>query len=95
MGRRVNRIGQRRFAEVRPHVYQDGDSVTMQFQIGEIQKRDACEQSEFSGALLYPNHDAFLLFHEASERIAMLLFRTHLRAVLTITPRYRAFLTVA
>lgn len=35
MGRRMNRIGQRRFAEVRPHVYQDGDSVTMQFQIGE------------------------------------------------------------
>ena len=23
--------------EVRPHVYQDGDSVTMQFRIGEIQ----------------------------------------------------------
>lgn len=37
MARRVNRIDQRRFAEVRPHVYQDGDSVTMQFQIGEIQ----------------------------------------------------------
>jgi spermidine synthase len=32
-----SRIQQRRVAEVRPHVYQDGDSVTMQFQIGEIQ----------------------------------------------------------
>jgi len=33
----VNRIQQRRFAEVRPRVYHDRDSVTMQFQIGEIQ----------------------------------------------------------
>ncbi|HWZ50761.1 MAG TPA: hypothetical protein VNW54_04785 [Granulicella sp.] len=27
----------RRFAEVRPRVYQDGDSISLQFQIGEIQ----------------------------------------------------------
>jgi spermidine synthase len=70
--RRVNRIDQRRFAEVRPHVYQDGDSVTMQFQIGEIQSEMLVSDPNFLVLSYTRTMMAFLLFHEAPERIAMI-----------------------
>ena len=69
---RVNRINQRRFAEVRPHVYQDGDSVTMQFRIGEIQSEMLVSDPTFLVLSYTRTMMAFLLVHEAPERIAMI-----------------------
>jgi len=68
----VNRIQQQRFAEVRPHVYQDGDSVTMQFQIGEIQSEILMSDPNILVLSYTRTMMAFLLFHEAPERIAMI-----------------------
>lgn len=70
--REMNRVEQRRVAEVRPHIYQDGDSVTMQFQIGEIQSEmllsdPTCLVLSYTRTMM-----AFLFFHEAPERIAMI-----------------------
>jgi spermidine synthase len=67
-----SRIQQRRVAEVRPHVYQDGDSVTMQFQIGEIQSEMLVSDPNFLVLSYTRTMMAFLLFHEAPERIAMI-----------------------
>src|SRR5260370_28494877 len=69
---KVNRIDQRRFAEVRPHVYQDGDSVTMQFQIGEIQSEMLVSDPNFLVLSYTRTMMAFLLFHQDPERIAMI-----------------------
>jgi len=68
----VNRIQQRRFAEVRPRVYQDGDSVTMQFQIGEIQSEMLVSDPNFLVLSYTRTMMAFLLFRQAPERIAMI-----------------------
>jgi len=69
---RENRIQQRRFAEVRPHVYQDGDSVTMQFQIGEIQSEMLLSDPNFLVLSYTRTMMDFLLFREAPERIVMI-----------------------
>jgi hypothetical protein len=37
----------RRFAEVEPFVYEDGDSVTLQFQVGEIQSEMLASDPDF------------------------------------------------
>jgi spermidine synthase len=68
----VNRIQQRGFAEVRPHVHQDGDSVTMQFRIGEIQSEMLVSNPNFLVLSYTRTMMAFLLFHESPERIAMI-----------------------
>ena len=69
---KVNRIDQRRLAEVRPHVYQDGDSVSMQFRIGEIQSEMLASDPSF----LVPSYTrtmmAFMLFNKEPKRIAMI-----------------------
>jgi spermidine synthase len=69
---RVNRIDQRRSAEVRPHVYQDGDSVTMQFQIGEIQSEMLASNPNFLVLSYTRTMMAFQFFREAPERITMI-----------------------
>jgi hypothetical protein len=52
---KANHIQSRRFTEVRPRIYRDGDSVTLQDR--RDPERDARERSEFPGALLHPNDD--------------------------------------
>ena len=37
----------RRFSEVEPFVYEDGDSVTLQFQIGEVQSEMLASDPDF------------------------------------------------
>jgi spermidine synthase len=68
----VNRTQQRGFAEVRPHVYQDGDSVTMQFRIGEIQSEMLVSDPNFLVLSYTRTMMTFLLFHESPERIVMI-----------------------
>jgi len=70
--RRANRIDQRRFAEVRPHVYEDGDSVSMQFQIGEIQSKMLVSDPNFLVLSYTRTMMAFLHFYDAPERVAMI-----------------------
>ena len=69
---RVNRIQQRRFAEVRPRVYEDGDSVTLQFQIGEIQSEMLLSDPNSLVLSYTRTMMAFQHFHEAPERIAII-----------------------
>jgi hypothetical protein len=68
----VNRIQQRRFAEVRPRVYEDGDSVTLQFQIGEIQSEMLLSDPNSLVLSYTRTMMAFQHFHEAPERIAII-----------------------
>ena len=83
--RRVNRIDQRRFSEVRPLVYQDGDSVTMQFQIGEIQNEMLVSDPNFLVLSCTRTMMAFLLFHEAPERNDWAGWRVDAEVVLSAT----------
>src|SRR5882757_8763181 len=69
---KANHFQQRRFTEVRPRIYQDGDSVTLQFQIGEIQSEMLASDPNFLVLSYTRTMMAFLLFHEAPERIAMI-----------------------
>jgi spermidine synthase len=69
---KVNHIQQRRFTEVRPRIYQDGDSVTLQFQIGEIQSEMLASDPNFLVLSYTRTMMAFLLFHQEPERVAMI-----------------------
>lgn len=69
---RVNGVQQRRVSEVRPHVYEDGDSVTLQFQIGEIQSEMARSDPNILVLSYTRTMMAFLLFHPDPKLIAMI-----------------------
>jgi len=69
---RVKRIRQRRFAEVRPRVCEDGNRVSLQFQIGEIQSEMLTDDPNslllsYTRAMM-----AFLLFFPEPRRIAII-----------------------
>ncbi len=68
----TNRTMQRRVASVRPHVYQDGNSVTMQFQIGEIQSEMLMSDPNFLVLSYTRSMMAFLLVHPSPKRILMI-----------------------
>jgi len=63
---------QRRFAEVEPFVYEDGDSVTLQFQIGEIQSEMLASDPDFLVLSYTRTMMAFLLFNSEPRRIAVI-----------------------
>lgn len=60
------------FAELRPRVYQDGDSVSLQFQIGEIQSEMLASDPNFLVLSYTRTMVAFTLFHPAPRRIAII-----------------------
>jgi spermidine synthase len=62
----------RRFAEVEPFVYEDGDSVTLQFQIGEIQSEMLASDPDFLVLSYTRTMMAFLLFNSEPKRIAVI-----------------------
>ena len=68
----VYRQRQRRFAEVEPFVYEDGDSVTLQFQIGEIQSEMLASDPGFLVLSYTRTMTAFMLFNSEPKRIAVI-----------------------
>ncbi len=62
----------RRFVEVEPFVYEDGDSVTMQFQIGEIQSEMLVSDPNFLTLSYTRTMMAFMLFNKDPRHIAMI-----------------------
>ncbi len=62
----------RRFVEVEPFVYEDGDSVTMQFQIGEIQSEMLVSDPNFLTLSYTRTMMAFMLFNKNHRHIAMI-----------------------
>jgi spermidine synthase len=68
----VYREQRRRSAEVEPFVYEDGDSVTMQFQIGEIQSEMLASDPNFLVLSYTSTLMAFMLFNREPKRIAVI-----------------------
>jgi spermidine synthase len=62
----------RRIAVVRPRVYEDGDSVTLQFQIGEVQSQMLTSDPNFLVLSYTRTMMAFMLFNKEPNRIAMI-----------------------
>src|SRR5260370_33689643 len=62
----------RRFAELDPFVYEDGDSVTMQFQIGEIQSEMLASDPNSLVLSYTRTMMAFMLFNREPKRIAVI-----------------------
>jgi spermidine synthase len=62
----------RRLVEVEPFVYEDGDSVTMQFQIGEIQSEMLASDPNFLVLSYTRTMMAFILFNREPKHIAMI-----------------------
>jgi spermidine synthase len=62
----------RRLSEVEPIVYQDGDRLTLQFQIGEIQSEMLAGNPNFLVLSYTRTMMAFVLFHREPRRIAMI-----------------------
>src|SRR6476620_10511874 len=62
----------RSFAELRPRIYQDGDSVSLQFQIGEIQSEMLASDPNFLVLSYTRTMVAFTLFNPAPRRIAII-----------------------
>jgi spermidine synthase len=62
----------RRFAEVRPRVYQDGDSMSLQFQIGEIQSEMRISDPNFLVLSYTRAMISFLHLLEEPKRIAVI-----------------------
>jgi spermidine synthase len=62
----------RRLAEVEPIVYQDGDRVTLQFRIGEIQSEMLAGNPNFLTLSYTRTMMAFMLFNREPKRIAMI-----------------------
>jgi len=62
----------RRLVEVEPFVYEDGDSVTMQFQIGEIQSEMLASDPNFLVLSYTRMMMAFTLFNREPKHIAMI-----------------------
>ena len=69
---RVNRIVERRLTEARPRVYEDGDSVTLEFQGGEIQSKMLANDPNLLVLSYTRTMMAFLLFCPEPRRIAMI-----------------------
>src|SRR5258708_20678769 len=61
-----------RIAVVRPRVYEDGDSVTLQFQIGEVQSQMLTSDPNFLVLSYTRTMMAFMLFNKEPKRIAMI-----------------------
>jgi hypothetical protein len=53
----------RRFAEVEPFVYEDGDSVTLQVQVGEIQSEMLADDPDFLVLSYTRTMMSFMLFN--------------------------------
>ena len=68
----AHRLQRRRIAEVEPLVYEDGDSVTMQFRIGEIQSEMLASDPSFLVLSYTRTMMAFMLFNKEPTRIAMI-----------------------
>ena len=62
----------RGFADVRPRVYQDGDSVSLQFQIGEIQSEMLASDPNFLLLSYTRTMAAFTHFYQEHKRIAII-----------------------
>jgi hypothetical protein len=62
----------RSFADVRPRVYQDGDSVSLQFQIGEIQSEMLASDPNFLVLSYTRTMAAFTHFYQEPKRIAII-----------------------
>lgn len=62
----------RSFADVRPRVYQDGDSVSLQFQIGEIQSEMLASDPNFLVLSYTRTMAAFTHFCQEPKRIAII-----------------------
>lgn len=62
----------RKFAELRPHVCEDGDSVTLQFYIGEVQSEMRASDPNFLVLAYTRTMAAFTLFHPEPRRIAII-----------------------
>ena len=61
-----------RFAEVEPLVYEDGDSVTLQFRIGEVQSEMSVSDPDFLVLSYTRTMTAFMLFNSEPKRIAVI-----------------------
>jgi spermidine synthase len=61
----------RRFADVRPRVYQDGDNLSLQFHIGEIQSEMRASDPNLLVLSYTRTMVAFTLFHPEPKRIAI------------------------
>jgi spermidine synthase len=69
---KVTSIRHRRLTDVRPHVCEDGDSVSLQFQIGEIQSEMLASNPDFLVLSYTRTMSAFRLFRPHPARIAMI-----------------------
>jgi spermidine synthase len=63
---------QRRFAEFDPFVYEDGDSVTLQFRIGEIQSEMLSSDPDYLVLSYTRTMMAFTLFNREPKRITVI-----------------------
>jgi len=68
----ISRNRRRRFPAVRPRVHRDGDSVSLQFQIGEIQSEMLASEPNVLVLSYTRTMAAFTLFHQEPKRIAMI-----------------------
>ena len=66
------RAERRRLAGTKPIVYEDGDSVTLQFRIGEIQSEMLASDPSFLVLSYTRTMMAFMLFNKEPKRIAMI-----------------------
>jgi spermidine synthase len=69
---KVERIQERWSTEVRPRVCEDGDNVSLQFQIGEIQSAMLASDPDFLVLSYTRTMTAFRLFYPEPEQIAMI-----------------------
>jgi hypothetical protein len=66
------RTERRRLAGTKPIVYEDADSVTLQFRIGEIQSEMLASDPSFLVLSYTRTMMAFMLFNKEPKRIAMI-----------------------
>lgn len=66
------RAQRRRLAVTKPRVYEDGDSVSLQFRIGEVQSEMLVSDPNFLVLSYTRTMMDFLLFYKAPKRIAMI-----------------------
>src|SRR6185437_13312060 len=68
----IPRKQRQRFADVEPIVYRDGDSVSLQFKIGDIQSEMLASDPNFLVLSYTRTMMAFMLFNNGPKRIAMI-----------------------
>jgi spermidine synthase len=68
----ASRAQGRRSVEARPILFEDGDSMTLQFRIGEIQSEMLVSDPDFLMLSYTRTMMAFRLFHKEPERLAMI-----------------------